>query len=280
MPIMTSGDVSWGLARWAGVRAAVLSASFLIVQRAARELDIDPDEFEVIEPFTRNFGSGISVPVLRIAERAANGAGYCDKLIESPSNSLLADVMRRLLNDPADPIGQDMRSTTHLGTCGKACYQCILRYGNQPYHGILDWQLGMDFLSILQNPRNPLGTDGNDNWGFWSTTYKPSMKRLAENLVKRMGVGNAVSLADGMAWGFTMAARQAHHNIVIVHPFWRDTGAGNAVVSRAVSEVRSGASGLCGNGCFIADAFNLARRPMRVREWIQDLAATGSQVGV
>lgn len=278
MPIMTSGDVSWGLARWAGVRAAVLSASFLIVQRAARELDIDPDEFEVIEPFTRTFGLGLPVPVLRIAERAANGAGYCDKLIESSSSSLLSDVMRSLMDDPADPIGQDIRRATHLGTCDKACYQCILRYGNQPYHGILDWQLGMDFLSILLNPGNSLGTDGRDDWGFWSSTYKPSMKRLAENLAKRMGVGNAVPLADGMAWGFTMAARQAQYNIVIVHPFWRD--ANSSVLSRAVAEVRNGASELRGTGCFVADAFNLSRRPMRVREWIQDLATTGSQIGI
>ncbi len=34
--------------RWLGVRAAALSATYLIVNRAALSLDIDPEEFDVL----------------------------------------------------------------------------------------------------------------------------------------------------------------------------------------------------------------------------------------
>ena len=40
--------------RWLGVRAAAISASYILASRAATDLDIDPDELDVLE--TRLYG--------------------------------------------------------------------------------------------------------------------------------------------------------------------------------------------------------------------------------
>ena len=53
----------------------VLSATFLLVNRAALELDIDPEEFDVLEP--RRFHEDDPKPLLQITDHLVNGAGYC-----------------------------------------------------------------------------------------------------------------------------------------------------------------------------------------------------------
>ena len=45
------------------VRAAALSATFILVNRAALELDVDPEEFDVIEPRIFRPSGGVAVPV-------------------------------------------------------------------------------------------------------------------------------------------------------------------------------------------------------------------------
>jgi DEAD/DEAH box helicase domain-containing protein len=55
------------------VRAAALSAIFLIVNRAARELDIAPEEFDVIEPRMYRPENGDPIPLLQITDHLVNG---------------------------------------------------------------------------------------------------------------------------------------------------------------------------------------------------------------
>src|SRR5690606_28688662 len=65
------------------VRAAALSATFTLVNRAALELDIDPDEFDVIEPRLFRRQDGVAVPVLQFTDHLVNGAGFCARLNET-----------------------------------------------------------------------------------------------------------------------------------------------------------------------------------------------------
>ena len=59
----------------ASLRAAVVSATHLVVQRAALETDIDPDAFDVLEPRKRK-----GRPLLQFADNLVNGAGFCRRL--------------------------------------------------------------------------------------------------------------------------------------------------------------------------------------------------------
>lgn len=56
-------------------RAAAISATHLLVQKAALELDVAPDEFEPLEPRLR-----AGRPMLQIADTLINGSGLCRRL--------------------------------------------------------------------------------------------------------------------------------------------------------------------------------------------------------
>jgi hypothetical protein len=79
---------------------------------------------------------------------------------------LLAECLRRLLDDESDPIGAELRGR-HLADCDKACYRCLMRYGNQPWHGILDWRLGMIGYDCLGDSNGTPSAPGTDRrqWG-------------------------------------------------------------------------------------------------------------------
>jgi Lhr-like helicase len=160
---LTSAQIVDALGRTA-VRAASLSASFILVNRAALKLDVDPEEFDVIEPRIYRPAGGVAVPVLQIADHLVNGAGFCTALGSndpSTGSPLIASLMASCIHDEDDyPLNEFLRAD-HERACEQACYRCLLRYRNQPYHGLLDWRLGLSFLHVLVDGKHRCGLDGN-----------------------------------------------------------------------------------------------------------------------
>jgi hypothetical protein len=78
-------------------------------------------------------------------ESSEGGAGVLRQLVEDPA--VVPALARRALEvchfDP------DTLEDTKADTCGKACYQCLLDYTNQPDHMILDRYLIRDILARL-----------------------------------------------------------------------------------------------------------------------------------
>ena len=265
MPVRSSGAPLWGIARWAGVRSAAISGAFLLVNRLAYEMDIDPDELVVIEPFLQTFTDS-KVPVIRIAERAANGAGYLERAIAPLTNSLLTRSLTSLIENADDPIGQDLRGN-HMGNCDKACYQCLMRFGNQPWHAVMDWRLGMDWIRLLLGDQtgntSALGADGG-NWGFWSGDWAKRCKDIAKRASTCIGESEVISLCNGRSSSFRLRGKGAVDGpwLLLVHPLWNSTGDAGSVVGQAESELR----GQVANAqIFVVDTFNISRRPNRIR---------------
>ena len=159
-----SGDQVLKALAATAVRAAALSATFILVNRAALELDVDPEEFDVIEPRLFRPAGGPSLPVLQFADHLVNGAGFCDALgaIDPAIGTPLIGSLLRSATTELDqyPLNEFMRGN-HEGSCEQACYRCLLRYRNQPFHGLLDWRLGLAFLSALTDASYRCGLDGN-----------------------------------------------------------------------------------------------------------------------
>jgi DEAD/DEAH box helicase domain-containing protein len=45
----------------------------------------------------------------------------------------------------------ELEEGRHAQTCDSSCYDCLCSYGNQAFHGLLDWRLAWDWLDLARN---------------------------------------------------------------------------------------------------------------------------------
>jgi DEAD/DEAH box helicase domain-containing protein len=244
------------------VRAAALSASFILANRAALELDVDPEEFDVIEPRMFRPLGGTAVPVLQFADHLVNGAGFCEAL-GAPDPVTGAPLISALLGSAVVDEGKyplnEFTRGDHVRTCEQGCYQCLLRYRNQPYHGLLDWRLGLAFLQVLADGNYRCGLDGNfigHALRMWPDLVERDIWRVERQF------GRVESRTVGCLWAvrFDGAGRWA----VVAHPLWDPAGIDGALLDAA--------RGLGGDPFVVVDSFNLARRPVTIRRAVMEEA--------
>jgi hypothetical protein len=148
---------------------------------------------------------------------------------------------------------QTFLNETHTTTCEQACYRCLLRYRNQPYHGLLDWRLGLAFLRAL--------LDGGYRCGLSGVVANDSALRDWPALVARdiRRVQRQFPDAHPQQLGSVWALRFGRSRWAIVaHPLW------DAAQPQGV--LREACEGLGGDPYVVIDSFNLARRPVTIRD--------------
>lgn len=248
-----------GSSQLTAVRAAALSAAFILVQRAALDLDIDPEEFDIVDPRTHVL-DGASVPVLQITDHLINGSGFCERLesIDATGQSRLVSMIHSIITDTgAFPLKEFRRTGLgfdHAGQCDHACYLCLQRYGNQAYHGLLDWRLGLSFLEALYDPKFRCGLDGNfqtpslNDWQILARRYATELatRYRADGEVRDVGKLVAFRLD-----------RSRDQWALVVHPLW-DILNPSGVLQEAID--------LLGSPPEFTDTFQLARRQVSERE--------------
>lgn len=197
------------------LRAAALSATHLLVQRAALSMDIAPEEFEPLEPRLRK-----GKPFLQMADTLVNGAGFCRRLAATQGDSnepLVVELARSMLNNPNDMLVSSFFDQTHREECGRACYRCLQRYDNRGYHGLLDWRLGLSFLRCLMEPQHRAGLNGDferspelRDWPQLAEQAAHDIQRLnpAKREIQMLGPLNLPVVLDN------------EDAFVVVHPFW------------------------------------------------------------
>ena len=130
-----------------GARAILYSAGFLLREAAARRLDVQSRELRLglwAQPLDAYSARGW----LFLADALENGAGYCTFLGQ-------ADELRALLREGEAYVVEDLEEEAHASKCDASCYDCLREYGNQAYHGLLDWRLARDWLDLaLGRPLN------------------------------------------------------------------------------------------------------------------------------
>jgi hypothetical protein len=90
-------------------------------------------------------------------EASEGGAGVLRQLVEDPS-AMPALARRALELCHFDPETLEDKGAA---TCGKACYECLLDYGNQPDHLVLERYLVRDLLAELTHSEcKPAGGSG------------------------------------------------------------------------------------------------------------------------
>ncbi len=241
------------------VRAAAISATQLIVQRAALEMDIGPDEFEALEPRLRN-----GLPMLQIADFLVNGAGFSRRLAASDGEirPLVGRLLNSLVNDPNDRLVKSFFEGDHPEACARACYRCLQRYNNRAYHGLLDWRLGIGFLRGMLDSKFQAGLDGRfeihpelADWPQLAAEAAEEVRRLnpIHRRVVHCGPLSLPVLTQPFAGG-TEA-------FVLVHPFWRLDPA-----SLTSGPLRDTINLAPADNVYFVDTFDVARRPVKAIE--------------
>lgn len=241
--------------RATAVRGAALSASFLLVGRAAIELDVDPEEFDIIDPRAVHPGGGRRLPVLQFADWLVNGAGLCSTLGEPRTEGgrpLISEIAVAIVQDHAGFPLKRFAAEEHRDTCERACYECLLRHSNQGHHSLLDWRLGLSFVNALCDDTYDAGLNGDMASAAlrdWSTLAYRSLERLQARIpsteVDQIGGLPAFRLPSSADWA------------LVVHPLW-DQGYPMGLLKDAL--------GGFGYRPLMVDSFSLDRRPWKVRE--------------
>ncbi|WP_321807369.1 DEAD/DEAH box helicase [Burkholderia sp. BCC1993] len=239
-------------------RAAAISATQILVHKAALELDVSPDEFEALEPRLR-----AGKPMLQIADALINGSGLCRRLgeVEKASGSpRIIEIIHSILRDTQtwplqDFLGTDLDGD-HARQCQTSCYRCIQRYSNRRYHGLLDWRLGLSYLRAMASPIYSCGLDDRDlvlpEVSGWMERAHELTREVAE--MRRATLSYERLSASGLpSLTITTVDGAISGHVVVVHPLWRVT---DDVTRRLLgSDWRPDAQ--------YVDTFNLERRPLR-----------------
>jgi hypothetical protein len=242
------------------VRAAAVSATFIMVHRAALDLDIDPEEFDIIDPRVY-MADGVPVPVLQITDHLVNGSGFCERLATRDANGVpyIARMIRSAVSDAAAFPLKDYRGekdgVVHAEQCGESCYLCLQRYGNQSYHGLLDWRLGLSFLETLVDPAFSCGLDGNFD-ASPSLTDWPTLARVYATAMVRNYRSDGEVIEVGKLTAFRLD-RKENRWALVVHPLW-DVDNPSGIFAEAIRQI--------GSPPAFADTFELSRRQVLARE--------------
>ena len=211
------------------IRTALISASFLLINQFSKHLDIEPTEFEHLEPrfyFTTVDGDEKTFPVLQIVDRHANGAGYCENIKKDSSGiSIGLQIFEELTNIPtvATKFPNFLEQLIeHRDSCNTSCYKCIRRYGNRSHHELLDWRLGLAVLELFYNKDFKCGLDGD----FSHPSITDWQKRLTQKLkevngrLAALGINSVVHEVDTSKNVFIPYLQVGDDIYWFNHPLW------------------------------------------------------------
>jgi len=230
------------------VRAAAISATEILVQRAALDLDIAPEEFDALAPNIMVSPKGERLPYLQISDALPNGSGFCRHLL-GDSTIPVSALIDSILNEEGAWPRTDVSDPDHMRRCGAACYRCLQRYNNRNFHGLLDWRLGLSYLRAMVDPCYECGADG-DYGHFEISDWTASARDLALQ-TKTFIPGNTVSSVKGRPDipVFSLDERNSRWGVV-VHPLWN-----RERLFETLGLDRSHVA---------VDSFELSRRPLHV----------------
>lgn len=187
----------------------------------------------------------------RRAHTLVNGSGLSRWLSQPGTRPLAIQWLSSIVEDRARWPLADLLRDTHREACNQACYECLQRYGNRNYHGLLDWRLGLSYIRALRDPEYSAGADG--VFSVPELSDWPSHSRDALVRVSR-GMQDLEVVRTAELPVLRRHSRSGPITMAIVHPFWRLEG---PRVSPIVQRTRAEH----GKNLKWIDSFELMRRP-------------------
>lgn len=233
-----------------GVRAAYYSLSFILQRAIASRLDVDPREIDIVDPVKiEQFGQIV------LADEQVSGSGFVVDFFEN-----FDDYTKRILVG-TDTFFEKMFSAHHVEVCDSTCYECLSTYNNMPYHGLLDWRLGISLLRLLTNKEYNVGLDGNFNypelqgWTIMSKRLLIDLNKCFFGGKYEVGTINNIPFIKSLNDKYLFA----------IHPLWETIFPGaigdySNSRNQLLSEICNEHLGISSNNVATIDTFNLVRR--------------------
>lgn len=149
-------------------RAAWYSFAFFLRTAAAALLDVDTNELDA--GLRSDVRDGTPIGQAFLCDKLDNGAGYCRwlgeeenflKLLEQGDDQIPGSVAAFWMGT-FRPSNDE--SENHEVSCDASCNRCLRDYYNLPYHGLLDWRLSLDMVSLAANADASIGLEAR----WWS----------------------------------------------------------------------------------------------------------------
>lgn len=224
------------------VRAAVISAAFILQRFLGDNFDIDPEEVEVANLVVRTLVDGRNVGEIVLSDRLPNGAGFVNQTHQD-----IVRILREICNPTrTDSYAAIIQTPQHADSCDHACTDCLMVYRNMTYHGLLDWRLGLSYLKILLDSRYQAGLD-NDFSQIELQGWLDDAMKLRDYFISCFDY-------TPQTWGRLPGFIAGTQRYLVVHPLW-DTENPTGILQSAMT-----AEGGRRNLRFV-DTFNLLRRP-------------------
>jgi hypothetical protein len=220
------------------VRAAIISAAFLLQRIIADKLDIEPEEIEVANISRRVLRDQSVVAEVILSDRLPNGAGFVSWAHDNFTNILRESCTA------GGSFAAVIVQPSHLAACDSACYDCLKVYRNMTYHGLLDWRLALSYLKVLHDPSYLAGLDG----VFSSPELEGWLQTAAMLRDNFIFYFDYQTTTWGQLPGFVAGARR----VLVVHPLWNTLNPEGILAEAAAA---------AGGDLVYIDTFNLLRRP-------------------
>lgn len=226
-----------------GIRAAYYSLAFILQRAIAENLDIDPVEVEVVEPRkSGDFGKII------LSDELMHGSGFVVHLYDN-----FNQYCQRILSPKDGTFFYSMLSDSHIHNCDSSCYECLSNYSNMPYHGLLDWRLGIALLRYLTDEDFDIGVSGNFNYPELKSWHNDTQNML--NALYQSFYEGKCELEDYCQSDDILPYIKVNGRYIIgVHPLWAADST-NEILADTCCEI-----GIRVEDAIIIDSFNLLRR--------------------
>ena len=229
-----------------GVRAAYYSLSFILQRAIASRLDVDPREIDIVDPVASD-GKGTVI----LADEQINGSGFVVDMFEN-----FGEYIERILNNK-DDFFKEMLGSGHGESCDSSCYKCLSNYNNMPYHGLLDWRLGISLFRLMVDSKYKVGVNGD-----FSYPELRDWRKLAESLLQNLqrSFDMDAALFNDLDLPYLKTGNGKY--IIAIHPLWTSDNK-NYILSRTIYKL-----GTSRENVVTIDTFNLVRRLGTCYEYI------------
>lgn len=200
------------------VRAAHLSAGYMLKTLGTLLLDSDPEDIELAElrRWTGGELGAAHAGLIQMVDGGPGGAGVIRELGER-----WRELMDSIKGHNNRFIG-DLIS--HAPACDSACYDCLLGWHNQPFHRLLDWRDGLTLIRVWGDPEfDPTresflsSESGDESLAGWTDRTIASWRVLDAMAAGAIG---DLTTSHGVPCFKWQGDAGESFNVLINHPLW------------------------------------------------------------